>query len=337
MRLLKLVIVPCSLIAILAACNLTTAAPTPTPAATVTAPPAPTVSPTPAPLLGQDANPILLALPPSQSLDSVTVANGQTLATLLEEQTGYRVVAVAPTNYSELIESLRVGNAHIAVLTPFAIAQAYQKDAVQAAFASTQNGVASIGAQFIARSDRFTAYFDPSSGKNTAEAVQALAQFNGKKPCWTEPTSPSGYLIPSGLLGWYKIPTQEGAFLQSQFAVVRAVRAGEICDFGGTYIDARAYPALKDEYPQIMNEVVVIWQVPTIIPYDGIFLSKTVPADTAVQLKRALDLIYATDSGKTILDSLFHFKGMIPVEDIFYTEFTRALTSSDADLNSLVH
>jgi len=287
--------------------------------------------------LGENGNPILLALPPSQFVDPVTVANGQTLATLLEEQTGYRVVAVAPTTYFELIESLKIGNAHIAILPPFAIVKAYNQKAVQAAFASTQDNVASIGAQFVARSDRFTAYYNPSDNKNTANAPEALAQFSGKKGCWTEPDSPSGHLVPLGILNWYKVPTEEGAFLRSHFSVVRAVQVGEICDFGGTYIDARNYPALKDEYPFIMDEVVVIWQVPPIIPYDGIFLSSTVPANVAAKLKRALDLIYATDDGKTLFDSLFGFKGMIPVEDIFYTEFTRVINAAPVKLNELVH
>jgi phosphonate transport system substrate-binding protein len=336
MRSLKLITVYWILITALSACNLP-AAVTPTPAAPATQTPAPTNVPTPKPDLGDPANPILLALPPSQFLDPVAVANGQTLATLIEEQTGLRVVAVAPTTYSEMIEALKIGNAHIAVLPPFALVQAYEQNAVQAAFASTQEEVASYGAQFVARRDRFTAHYNPSDAKNTSDAPDALSQFSGKKACWTEPASPSGYLVPAGILGWYKIPIQEGAVLQSHFSVVRAVRSGEICDFGGTYIDARTYPALKDDYPFIMDEVIVVWQVPPIIPYDGIFFSSTVPTDISNQLKKALDLIFISDSGKTLFDSLFQIKDMIPVEDIFYVEFTRYIQSSGADWKSLVH
>jgi phosphonate transport system substrate-binding protein len=339
MRPITLITVYCSLITALTACNIPTAVPavTPTPTINGTMTVTPTIEPTPKPDLGDNANPILLALPPSQFPDPVTVANAQTLATLLEEQTGYRVVAVASTSYFELIEAMKIGNAHIAVLPMFAIVKAYNQDAVQAAFASTQEGVASYGAQYVARSDRFTAYYNPSDAKNTAEAPEALAQFSGKKPCWTEPASPSGYLVPLGILNWYKIPTEEGAFLQSHFSVVRAVRIGEICDFGATYIDARAYPKLKDDYPFIMDEVAVIWQIPPIIPYDGLFLSRAVPAQVSAELKRALDLIYATDDGKTLFNSLFGFKGMIPVEDIFYTEFVRVINAAPVNLKDLVH
>ena len=86
-----------------------------------------------------------------------------------------------------------------------------------------------------------------------------------------------------------------------------------------------------------MDEVVVIWQVPPIIPYDGIFLSSTLSADTRIRLKNALDLIYATDEGKVLFDALFDIKGILQVEDIFYVEFNRYIQSSGIDLNNLVH
>lgn len=339
MRSIKRITVYCLLITGLAACNLPTAVTTvtPTPTAEAVSTFTPTPEPTPVPRLGSNENPILLALPPAQFLDPTVVGNGQTLAGLLEEQTGYRVVAVAPATYIELIESLRVGNAHIAALPPYAIVKAYQREAVQAAYASTQEKAASYGAQFIARADRFTTYYDPATKTNLAEAPDALAQFSGKKGCWTEPASESGYLVPLGLLNWFKIPTEEGAFLQSHFSVVRAVRIGEICDFGATYIDARTYPALKDEYPFIMDEVVVVWEVPPIIPYDGIFLSRTVPDKVSTELKRALDLIFATDDGKSLFKALFGFKGMIPVDDIFYIEFARDILASPVNFRNLVH
>jgi phosphonate transport system substrate-binding protein len=339
MRSSKLFAAACLLLFIASACNLPI---TPLPATpTSTAAVQETLTPTPVatvgPALGEEGNPILLALPPSRFMNPVTVSNGQTLATLLEEQTGLRIVAVAPNSYAELIEALKVGNAHIAVLPMFAIVQAYQKNAVTAAFATTQDDVAAIGAQIIARGDRFTAQFSPPMNENTVDAPHALAQFAGKKPCWTEPDSPSGYMVAAGILNWYQIPIQEGAFLQSHYAVVRAVRLGEVCDFGSTYIDARTYPALKGEYPSIMNEVVVIWQIPPIIPYDGLFLSSSLPLDIQIKLKRALDLVFATDDGKTLFDTLFGIKSMIAAEDIFYAEFVRYIGASGADLNSLIH
>jgi phosphonate transport system substrate-binding protein len=334
---------------LLNACTL----PTPAPVATGTEPPAtvaPTLPgdgtaesatatdvPTVVPELGEEGNPILLALPPAQILEANVIANGQELAAMLEEQTGYRVVAVSPSSYTELIEALRTGNAHIGALPPYAIVKAYQQEAARAAYASTQNKSASYGAQFLARSDRFESFFDPNAGRNFKDPPDALMQFSGKKPCWTETDSLSGYRVPAGILGWYKIPIQEGAFLQSHYSVVRAIELGEVCDFGATYIDARTYPALKDQFPKLMDEIVVVWQVPPVIPYNGLFYSPTLPYNVTIKLTAAFQQIGLDSHGQTLLKSLYDIEAMIPVQDNFYTEFVRYITSSGADWDTLVH
>lgn len=343
---IQMIVVPCLLVAALSACNM----PTSTPSATetpATASPAvteeggetatPTDVPTETPDLGEPGNPILLALPPAQIVDSEVISNGQQLAALIEEASGYRVVAVAPSSYTELIEALRVGNAHIGGLPPYVIVKAYQQGAVTSAFASTQDDAASYGAQFLARSDRFESFFDPNAGRNFKEPPEALAQFSGKKPCWTTTDSLSGYRVPAGILNWYQVPTQEGAFLQSHFSVVRAIMMGSVCDFGATYIDARAYPVLLDEYPHIREDVAVIWQVPPVIPYDGIFLSSVLPEQARLKLLAAIKQVGLSGEGQRLIQSLYHVENMIPVEDIFYTEFARYITASGADWESLVH
>jgi len=316
-----------------AAAPTATISPSSTESGTATATEVPVVKPN----LGEYGNPILLSLPPAQVTSADDIANGQILADLLHEQTDLLVVAVAPFSYTDLISAMQSGNAHIAALPPIPLVAAYQKDAVFAAFASTKNNVATTGAQFLARADRFAPYYDPFAAKNFREPPEALAQFKDKKPCWTETDSLTGYLVPAGILGWYKIPTQEAAFVQSQFSVVRAVYTGEVCDFGATYIDARTYPALKDEHPKLMDEIVVIWQVPPVIPYNGIFLSPTVPYDVSVKIKAAFQQIILTDKGRSALTALYGIDSMIPVEDNFYTEFIRYITSSGADWNALVH
>jgi len=334
------------LIAILTACTIPTSDPsvTETPATaspTVTEeggePPTPTDVPVATPELGQPGNPILLALPPAQVMDGEVISNGQQLAAKIEEASGLRVVAVAPSSYTELIDALRIGNAHISGLPPYALVKAYEQGAVTAAFASKQDDAATYGAQFLARSDRFESFFDANAGRNFKEPPESLLQFSGKKPCWTTNDSLSGYRLPAGLLNAYQIPVQEGAFLQSHFSVVRAIMIGSVCDFGATYIDARTYPVLRDEYPNIMEDVVVVWQIPPFIPYDGLFLSSSLPADVQMQLRAALAQVGLSGEGQRLIQSLYSVENMIPVEDVFYAEFVRYITASGADWESLVH
>ena len=85
----------------------------------------------------------------------------------------------------------------------------------------------------------FTSYYDAERDENTAEAAEALKQFQDKKPCWSDATSPSAYVVPLGLLTQSQVKTRSAAFLEGQLNVVRAVYADDICNFGATFIDAR--------------------------------------------------------------------------------------------------
>jgi len=349
-RFLKLITVYWTLITLLTACNLPTSTQTPvgTAASKTTSPaspvakgtvegPTPTDEPTAVPELGEFGNPILLALPPAQVVGADAIATGQSLASMLEEQTGYHVVAVAPSSYTDLIEALKSGNAHIAGLPPYPLVKAYEQEAVHAAYASTKEGLQSYGAQFIGRADQFESFYDPNADRNFKDALDALSQVSGKKPCWTQPDSLSGYRVAAGILGWFKIPTQEPAFVQSHYSVVRAIELRSVCDFGATYIDARTFPALADQFPNLMVELPVIWQIPPVIPYNGLFLSSTLPDGMSAKLIKAFETIRLDPGGANLLQALYDIEDMTPVEDVFYTEFVHYITSSSADWDSLVH
>ena len=239
--------------------------------------------PTPtAAAMGTVQNPIVLALPPGSASNQEQVDAGKALAEQLSEITGYTFAVVAPESYAKLVESLGKGNAHIAVLSGTAYGVAYESKFVNAAFASTILGEKNYGAQFIARTDApqsgetgFRSYYDAFRDVNTAEADIALSQFRDKKPCWPDDVSLTGYIIPMGVLASNNIPVRQAAFVQGQPTVVQAVFAGDVCDFGATYIDARSFPSVIDKYPDVLDDVKVIWRVPSIIPYDVLVLARS--------------------------------------------------------------
>ena len=194
---------------------------------------------------------------------------GKSFAEQLSEVTGYTFVVVAPESYAKLVEAMGKGNVHVAVLSAYAYALAYEKGFANAAFARVDSGEKAYGAQFIARTDAgFTSYFDAFTGENREDAATALSQFRDKKPCWPDEVSLSGYAVPAGILAQNDIPLRTAAILQGQPTVVRAVYVGGICDFGATYIDARGFPAVLDEYPDVLDEVKIIWRIPPVIPYE---------------------------------------------------------------------
>jgi len=201
-----------------------TASPTPL-VATVT-PTVTPLAPLPTAALGDVKNPLILALAPAPRLDPNALNASKVLIAHLEKSTGYQFITIAPTSETDLNNRFENGNAQIGVLSPFGYLLASENGSVDAAFARQQGGSAFYGAQFIVRSDAgFLPHFDSVKNENTADVSTALAQFQNKKPCWADPLSPSGYVVPLGFLNEAGLQTDGPAFVAGQPTVVRAVYA----------------------------------------------------------------------------------------------------------------
>jgi phosphonate transport system substrate-binding protein len=289
------------------------------------------------PKLGTEKNPLILALAPSEHADPKMIAAGESIAAFIAKQTGYRVVAIAPSNEASLVDALNKGNAHIAILSPFGYALARENDSVTAIMAISRNGQAFYGAQFIAnRESEFISFFDPARNENTAEAVVALKQFQDKKPCWSDDLSPSGYVVPLGFLNQSAARIQDGAFLEGQSNVVRAVYVGDICNFGATYIDARQLSALSTSYPDVTERVVVIWRIPNIIPYENISTSNSLPIEMRRVIQRAFIDMLLSPEGKISLQTVYGIDEMQVADDSMYAEFELYVKASGLNLSKLI-
>jgi len=293
--------------------------------------------PLPTAELGLAENPLILALPPSaDSQAEIDAAN--VIAAQLTERTGYVIVTVVHDSYSALVEALERGNAHIALLEPYAYELAYQNGSVKASFAIMSEGKTKYGAQFIAsRRSGFVSYFNPLNETNTINDVRiALTQFADKKPCWSDETSPSGYVIPLGHLNSIQIATKPAAFLEGHPTVVRSLYAGGICDFGATYIDARKFPSLEDEFPDLIEQVIVIWRIPEIIPYDVLAFSTDMPQPMRDLFATIIPAILQTDAGKAAFKTAYDIEELEPVNDAFYNDFRKYVEESGIELSTLV-
>ena len=308
----------------------TTTPPAVTP--TDTAPP-----PFPTAELGLAENPLILALPPSaNSPEQIEAA--KVIASQFTQRTGYTVVTVIPDSYSALVEALEKGNAHIVLLDPYAYELAYQRGLVHASYAVLKEGEGKYGAQFIAtRKAGFTSYFDEGKAENNIEdAGVALAQFADKKPCWSDEMSPSGYVIPLGYLNENQIVTKPAAFVEGHPTVVRSLYASGICDFGATYIDARKFPSLEDEFPDLVEQVIVVWQIPAIIPYDVLAFSTSMPQGMRDLFAGLIPAIMQTDAGKAAFKTAYEIEELEAVNDGYYEEFRIYVDASGIDLTTLV-
>ncbi len=260
---------------------------------------------------------------------------GDAVAAKLKELTGYEYKVIIPNSYTALIEAMASGNAHVGFMPTFAYLLAKQKNAADVALVVVRNGSDFYGAQFIANvASGFTPYFDPATNKNTADAATALAQFNDKRPCFTDPLSVSGYIIPGGLLAQYGVKYKTPAAVQGHPAVVAALYVGGICDFGATYIDARTS---DKTHADVMDKIVVIWRTDNIIPNDNVSFSTAMPADMKAKVSEALLTMGDSDDGKEILKNMgYGIQGFKVAEDAFYDPFRAALQASGVDITTMV-
>jgi phosphonate transport system substrate-binding protein len=297
---------------------------TPTPVATV-----------PPVTLGTADNPLVMALAPSANTETL-MAGGDAIAAKLSELTGYTITVIVPTNYAALIEAMGSGNAQIGWLPPAAYIVAHAKGYADVGMVTLRNGADHYAFQFIANANAgFTSYYDAASGKNLAGPEEALAQFAGKKPCWTDPLSASGYLVPAGYLANLGISTKAGAWVQGHPTVVKSLyfsSKGEICDFGATYVPM---PDITKDFPDAAEKVVTIWVSDARIPNDTVAYSMEVPADMRAKITAALLEIASTPEGLQLLkDGGYSIGGLKAVDDAFFDEFRVYLQSINFDFTN---
>lgn len=331
-----------------------TAAPTSAPATSVPATVAPTTAPTAAPKptdtavpptaeptavpLGTTDHPIIMGIAPSATSD-VLIASGDTIAKLLSAETGLVIKAVVPANYKALIEAMCSGNSQIGWLPTYSYLLAHQtmtkdaqgKDAPCADVAeiAIRNGLDHYATQFVANAAAGFTVYPAGSDPNTA-----LKQFDGKKPCWVDPLSTSGYIIPFSMLKAANVQTKPAAIVQGHPTVIRALYAGGICDFGATFVDART--TLTKDLPDVNDKVQVIYQTDNIIPNDTVSFAYDVPADMRAKLLAALDKVSKSAEGAAAIKTLYQIDGLKPVDDTFFDEFRVLLAASGIDIASLV-
>jgi phosphonate transport system substrate-binding protein len=294
-------------------------------------------------VIGTDANPIIMALAPSATSQELQTG-GQAIADKLAELTGYVIKISVPTNYAALVEAMGSGNAHIGWLPPLAYMLAKYKGYADVGLVVLRSGSDHYGFQYVANTARvdadgkpmFTSYYDAATGKSTADAATALAQFAGKKPCWTDPLSASGYVLPSGLLASSAVKVKSGAWVQGHPTVITSVYLspnGEICDFGATYVDART--AVTKNFPDVNDKVQIIYISDPIIPNDNVSFASNVPAEVRQKITDALIEISSTEEGRTLLkNGGYDIGGLTKVDDTFYDEFRAYLDAAGYDVTN---
>lgn len=271
--------------------------------------------------LGSESNPIVWAFVPSGETERVATG-AQSVADLLHQKTGLYFKTLVATEYAGVIEAMGANppSAHMASLATFSYILAAEKKVAVAALVSVRFGLPYYNGQIIVR-------------KNSG--ITKLSDLKGKTFARPDPLSTSGWIIPMITLRAAGIdPEKDLARIVdagSHDAVAAAVYNGDV-DAGATYVDART--RIEKDHPDVMDKVVVL-NVSTNIPNDGVQFIPSMPQDLRDKIVNALLDIAKTDEGKKALNTAYQWTALQKVDDSFYDPFRQVLQASGMSIEDL--
>jgi len=319
----------------MAGCAASTPSPTSTPETQLTT--TPTLTPTPIPL-GHVDNPLVIGLVNSSTNTPIEESVNQLLE-YLNNVADFNIAASVFPGDQELFAALEDEEIHAAWLRPLTYLHAREKGLAEVSLLTNHFGTYYYGTQFLANIESgFMIFFDSATNKSTADQDTALAQFDGKRPCWVEPGSISGYVLPLGLLEQSNIYLEPGVIAQTYPAVVRSLYIKGVCDFGVTFSiigDPRTSSAVLDDLPDATERVVVIWQTAPVIPNLNFSFAPSVDGDFRTTVTTALQDYVKTENGKQVLAQVlegYDIQDLKIVDDSVYDPIRSAVRYSGTDL-----
>jgi phosphonate transport system substrate-binding protein len=271
------------------------------------------------PELGSPENPIIFIFTPSGQQEDV-VAGMEAVGELLEEATGYTFETKLVNSYNAAVEALCAGQAQVSHLGNFPYIIANDKCGVEVAGVFIRFGSDTYATQIIARTD---------------SGFTDLADLAGKRPCWNDPLSASGYVAPIGILGDAGVldSLQEPVWVGSHASVVSSLYEGGICDFGATWVDARG--SIEDDNPDVKEVVSVVYTSEEFLPNDMFVTVSDLDPEVRKNIVDALVAIPDTEDGKAAYDRLYQIEGVAARDDTFFDTFRVYLEASGLDIEEL--
>ncbi len=263
--------------------------------------------------LGTEKNPIVWAYVPSGDVNKIS-AGAQSVADLLQAQTGLYFKTFVATDYVGVIEALKANppKAQMSSLATAAYILAADQKVCQAALVSVRNGSAFYNGEIIA---------------SVASGIKTIKDLKGKTFARVEPLSASGWIIPSLMIKAAGLDPEKDMKVMDAGghpAVATAVYTGQ-ADAGACFVDARAN--IQKDHPDVMEKVIVIAQSQP-IPNDGVQFSSKMPQALRDKIVNALLEIIKTDAGKAAINTAYQWTALEKHDDTFYDGFRQVLQAA---------
>lgn len=257
----------------------------------------------------------------------------QTFANYLSENTGHFFSEVAFNDYSQLVDSVRLGKVALAWLPPITYLFLHQEVGARPLLLTNQNGAYFYGSQFYAAADSsLSNVFDQATDQNNpnTDLTAFFTQLQGLRPCFVSNTSVSGYLLPTSLIISNNITTEEPVFTQSHASVIRSLYTKGICDFGATFAhigDPRTSSSVLSDLPDAAARIPIIYRSDPIIPNANLSAFETVTPEFGEMLIPIILEYSKSDSGLETLRAStgYNISSLMSIDDSAYNPLREVL------------
>ena len=283
--------------------------------------------------LGTIDNPVVIGHIVNSNSQAIQAA-GQEMIDYLSQETGLSISYQVFEDGKAAFELLRKKEIDFIWLQPLTYLAAYDRDLITPLFVTNHFGLFKYGTQFLAnKSSGFIQYFDVATNKNTTTEDLALLQFEGKRPCWTEPSSLSGTIIAYGLLARNGINFLPPAYTQSHSSTVRALYIKGICDFGATFAysgDPRTSSQVISDLSDAMDQIIIIWRSDPVIPSLSFHVATSTPENIVTQISEAMIKLSQLENGNSIYTSAldYDFQGLMEIDNDYFFQVKELVRSA---------
>ncbi|HEY8270021.1 MAG TPA: phosphate/phosphite/phosphonate ABC transporter substrate-binding protein, partial [Pseudobdellovibrionaceae bacterium] len=209
--------------------------------------------------------------------------------------TGLPIVVNVPSSFIAVIEALGSKRADIAIMNTFGYLLAHEKYGAEAVLTGFYKKRGTYCGQIIVRKD----------------GPKTLQELHNKKIAFVDPSSGSGFVLPSKLLKEKNVKPKEVVFAGRHDSVATMVYQRQV-DAGATYhipeessVPQDARKLVMTQFPDIFDQVVILAKTDP-IPNDPVVIRKGFPPELRQKMIEAFKKMAKDKKGAKILFDLYH-------------------------------
>jgi len=277
--------------------------------------------------IGSENNPVKLYFTPSVESETITESSKE-MITFLEKETGLFFSTSVPTNYITVVESFGSDRADVAFMNSFGYLLANEKYKANAELRVIRYNDSYYRGQIIA---------------SAASGITKIEDLQGKRVAYTDPSSTSGYLLPSKMLKDKNIIPENTVFAMKHDNVVTMIYQGQV-DAGATYYsppgpngeikDARA--RVLTQFPDVEEKIKIIALTDS-IPNDPIVFRNGIEDSIKKKIIDALLKYIKTEEGKTIFKNMYGMDGIIITNDRDYNGLRKIISEMNINISETLN